>query len=169
MCPKLIELLSWNGPTVHVCMLARASTKTFVSRINIRQPSPKKTARKIFDNRKIRSQGHLLAEVSLYGIVGSAGEEYVSFPVLLRRGSINHVCRKFKSQYNYQNIKLNYASSDIFSNRQPYSSPAQPTDSISNFLAYSTANLHEILTKYFTSAIVSFILPMSYIQITFVL
>ena len=26
MCPKLIELLSWNGPTVHVCcfMLARA-------------------------------------------------------------------------------------------------------------------------------------------------
>jgi len=47
MCPKLIELLSWNGPTVHVCcfMLARASTKTFVSRIDIRQPSPK-TAKK---------------------------------------------------------------------------------------------------------------------------
>ena len=43
MYPKLIELLSWNGPTVHVCcfMLARASTKTFVSRIHIRQPSPK--------------------------------------------------------------------------------------------------------------------------------
>ena len=45
MCPKLIELLSWNGPTVHVCcfMLARASTKTFVSRVqnqrkNLRQP-----------------------------------------------------------------------------------------------------------------------------------
>ena len=35
MCPKLIELLSWNGPTVHVCcfMLGRASTKTFVSRV----------------------------------------------------------------------------------------------------------------------------------------
>ena len=35
MCPKLIELLSWNGPTVHVCcfMLARASTKTFVSQV----------------------------------------------------------------------------------------------------------------------------------------
>ena len=35
MCPKLIELLSWNGPTVHVCcfMLARVSTKTFVSRV----------------------------------------------------------------------------------------------------------------------------------------
>ena len=47
MCPKLIELLSWNGPTVHVyCfMLARASTETFVSRIHIRQPSPK-TAKK---------------------------------------------------------------------------------------------------------------------------
>ena len=46
MCPKLIELLSWNGPTVHVCcfMLARASTKTFVSRVKknsekkLRQP-----------------------------------------------------------------------------------------------------------------------------------
>jgi len=35
MCPKLTELLSWNGPTVRVCcfMLARASTKTFVSRV----------------------------------------------------------------------------------------------------------------------------------------
>ena len=35
MCPKLIERLSWNGPTVHVCcfMLARASTKTYVSRV----------------------------------------------------------------------------------------------------------------------------------------
>ena len=42
MCPKLTELLSWNGPTVHVCcfMLARASTKTFVSRVQ------KKTAKK---------------------------------------------------------------------------------------------------------------------------
>ena len=41
MCPKLIELLSWNGPTVHVCcfMLVRASTKTFVIRISIRQPN----------------------------------------------------------------------------------------------------------------------------------
>jgi len=40
MYPKLIELLSWNGPTVHVfCfMSARASTKTFVSRIHIRYP-----------------------------------------------------------------------------------------------------------------------------------
>jgi len=48
MCPKLIELLSWNGPTVHVCwfMLARASTKTFVSRVQ-------KRAKKIFVNRKI--------------------------------------------------------------------------------------------------------------------
>ena len=55
MCPKLIELLSWNGPTVHVCcfMLARASTETFVSRIHIRQPSPK-NSEKIFVSRKIR-------------------------------------------------------------------------------------------------------------------
>ena len=50
----------WNGPTVHVCcfMLARASTKTFVSQV-------RKTAKKIFVSRKIRQQGHSLAEVSL--------------------------------------------------------------------------------------------------------
>ena len=67
MCPKLIELVSWNGPTVHVwCfMLARASTKTFVSRIDIRQPSSK-NSEKIFVSRKIRQQCHSLAEVSLY-------------------------------------------------------------------------------------------------------
>ena len=60
MCPKMIELLSWNDPTVHVCcfMLARASTKTFVSRIHIRYPSPnslaesKKRVKKIFISRK---------------------------------------------------------------------------------------------------------------------
>ena len=42
MCLKLIELLSWNGPTVHVCyfVLARASTKTFVNRV-------KKTAKNL--------------------------------------------------------------------------------------------------------------------------
>ena len=63
MCPKLIELLSWNDPTVHVCcfMLARASTKTFISRIHIRQPSPK-MAKKIFVSQKIRQQVHSLAE-----------------------------------------------------------------------------------------------------------
>ena len=49
MCPKLIERLWWNGPTVHVyCfMLARTSTKIFVSRVQ-------KTAKKIFVSRKIR-------------------------------------------------------------------------------------------------------------------
>ena len=48
MCPKLIELLSWNGPTVHVCcfILARASTKTFVSRIHIRYPNPNNSKKK---------------------------------------------------------------------------------------------------------------------------
>ena len=73
MCPKLIELLSWSGPTVHVCcfMLARASTKTFVSRIHIRQPS-QKTAKKIFVSRKIRQQGHSLAEVSLFNEISPA-------------------------------------------------------------------------------------------------
>jgi len=49
MCRKLMELLSWNGPTVHVCcfMLARASTETFISRFQ-------KTAKKIFVSWKIR-------------------------------------------------------------------------------------------------------------------
>ena len=48
ICQKLNELLSWNGLTVHVCcfMLARASTKTFVSRIRIRWPSPKNSGKK---------------------------------------------------------------------------------------------------------------------------
>ena len=43
------KISSWNGPTVHVCcfMLARASTKTFVSRVQ-------KTAKTIFVSRKIR-------------------------------------------------------------------------------------------------------------------
>ena len=61
------KLSSWSGPTFHVCcfMLARASTKTFVSRIHIRQLSPK-NREKIFVSRKIRQQGHSLAEVSLY-------------------------------------------------------------------------------------------------------
>jgi hypothetical protein len=42
------KISSWNGPIVHVCcfMLARASTKTFVSRIH-------KTAKKIFVSRGI--------------------------------------------------------------------------------------------------------------------
>ena len=62
MCPNLNELLSWNGPTLHVCcfMLARASTKTFFSRIQ------KKNSEKIFASRKILQQGHSLAEVSQY-------------------------------------------------------------------------------------------------------
>ena len=49
MCTKLTELLSWNDPTVHVCcfMLGRASTKTFVRRVQ-------KTAEKVFFSRKIR-------------------------------------------------------------------------------------------------------------------
>ena len=55
MCPKLIELLSWNGPTVHVCcfMLARAYTKTFVTE-SVFVSRVQKTAKKIFVSRKIR-------------------------------------------------------------------------------------------------------------------
>ena len=49
---SLVKISSWNGPTVHVCcfMLARASTKTFVSRV-----------------RKQREKSSL-AEVSLYSV-----------------------------------------------------------------------------------------------------
>ena len=43
------KISSWKGPTVHVCcfILARASTKTFVSRV-------RRTAKKIFVSRNIR-------------------------------------------------------------------------------------------------------------------
>ena len=43
------KISSWNGPTVHVCcfMLVCASTKTFVSRIHIRQPSPKNSEKNL--------------------------------------------------------------------------------------------------------------------------
>ena len=62
MCPKLMELLSWNGPTVHVCcfMLVRAHP------LKHSLAESKKTAKKIFVNRKIRKQGHSLAVVSLH-------------------------------------------------------------------------------------------------------
>ena len=60
------QISSWNGPTAHICCftLARASTKTFVSRIHIRKLSPKNSEKIV--SRKIRQQGHSLAEVSLY-------------------------------------------------------------------------------------------------------
>ena len=47
--PKRVHFSSWNGPTVHVCcfMLARASTKTFISRIHIHQPSPKNSEKNL--------------------------------------------------------------------------------------------------------------------------
>ena len=72
------KISSWNGPTVHVCcfMLACASTKTFVSRINIRQPSPK-NSEKIFVSRKIRQQGHSLTEVSVYSLDSSSAVQSV--------------------------------------------------------------------------------------------
>jgi hypothetical protein len=59
----------WNGPTVHVCcfMLARASTKTFVSRV-------RKTAKKIFVSRKN----------SLAGSLVSRGVTVLEFEVCIR-------------------------------------------------------------------------------------
>ena len=63
MCPKLIELLSWNGPTIHVCcfMLTRASTKTFVSRIHIRQPNPYSLAEYKNNGKNLRQPKNSLA------------------------------------------------------------------------------------------------------------
>ena len=64
MCPKLIELLSWNGPTVNVCcfMLARASTKTFVSRVQkkrkyLRQPKNSLTGSLVSRGITVKSRG----------------------------------------------------------------------------------------------------------------
>ena len=62
ICPKLIERLSWNGPTVRVCcfMLACASTKTFVSRIHICQPSPKTAKKSLLAEKFVSSVTHYL-------------------------------------------------------------------------------------------------------------
>ena len=82
------KISSWNGLTIHVCcfMLARASTKTFVTRTHIRQLSPK-NSEKIFVSRKIRQQGHSLAEVSLYcgcQLLYSTETQGTEFGVLVR-------------------------------------------------------------------------------------
>ena len=61
MCPKLIELLSWNGPTVHVCcfMSARASNKTFrqlnpYSLVDFKKQRKKSSLAEKFDSRVTR-------------------------------------------------------------------------------------------------------------------
>ena len=61
MCPKLIEPLSWNGPTVHVCCLCQRAHPLKHS-----LAESKRQRIKIFLSRKIRQKGHSLAEVSLY-------------------------------------------------------------------------------------------------------
>ena len=68
MCPKLIELLSWNGPTVHVCcfMLARASTKTFVSRIHIRFSSPKNSEKNLRQPKKSLAGSLVSRGITIY-------------------------------------------------------------------------------------------------------
>ena len=70
MCPKLIELLSWNGPTAHVCrfMLARASTKTFVNRIHIRQPSPKKQRKNLRQPKNWLAESFVSRGITVLGI-----------------------------------------------------------------------------------------------------
>ena len=67
MCPKFIELLSWNGPTVHVCcfMLARASTKTFVSRIHIRQPGPKNSGKNLLQPKNSLARSLVSRDISV--------------------------------------------------------------------------------------------------------
>ena len=97
MCPKLIELLSWNGPTVHFCC---ASIKAFVSRIHILQPSPK-TAKKVFVSRKNRQQGHSLAEVSLYYVADiNNGSAERNVPTLLEEKTQTLTLLAFKRAHN---------------------------------------------------------------------
>ena len=80
-------------------MLVRASTKTFVSRIYIRQPSPK-NREKIFVTQNIRQQGHSLAEVSLYlGSFIYICSEYSSVLTVA-------VCHHFSTQSQVQLIYL---------------------------------------------------------------
>ena len=91
MCPKLIELLSWNGPTVHVCcfMLARASTKTFVSQIQ-------KTAKK-----KSSLAEKLVSKATRQPRYHSIYENFVIYPKIWLRNSLRpqmqFVCKTLKS------------------------------------------------------------------------
>ena len=82
ICPKLTETLSWNGPTVHVCcfMLARASTKTLVSRIHIRQPSPKNSEKNLR-----QPKNSLAGSLVSRGITVYYCAQLLTFHVLCRR------------------------------------------------------------------------------------
>ena len=81
ICPKLTELLlsSWNGPTVHVCcfMLARASTKTFVSRIYIRQPSPKNREKNLRQTKNSLAGSLVSRGITVLGTGHSSGPQVV--------------------------------------------------------------------------------------------
>ena len=84
MCPKLIELLSWNGPTVHVCwfMLVRAHPLKHSLAESIFVSLVQKNSEKIFVSRKIRQQGHSLAEVSLCVTDGGRTDQTVDHALL---------------------------------------------------------------------------------------
>ena len=66
------KISSWNGPTVHICcfMLAHTSTKTFVSRIHIRQPvritAKKSSLAEKFVSRVTRQPRYHCTNVSVY-------------------------------------------------------------------------------------------------------
>ena len=97
------KISSWNCPTVHVCcfMLARASTKTFVSRV--------KKQRKFFVSRKIRWQGHSLAEESLYLVSGNYTEISANtYDIISNVIGVNWKSILQKETYRYQteNIML---------------------------------------------------------------
>ena len=122
MCPKLIELLFWNGPTVHVwCfVLARAFTKTSVSRVQ-------KTDNSIYDfrlpprcRRDLRSSGILrsvewwdrwVGPKRRYGITtlrcvitqksADLNDQYFTPPGLTPAGSI--ICTTDISRYRHGN------------------------------------------------------------------
>ena len=71
---QMEKISSWNGPTAHVCcfMLARASTKTFISRI-------RKTAKKIFVSQKNSLAGSLVSRgITVFGTYRTIFREMIN-------------------------------------------------------------------------------------------
>ena len=107
MCPELTELLSWNGPTVHVCcfMLACASAKTFVSRV---QKTAKKSslAEKFVSRVTRQPRYHCTFEFKFqqrkdyYRLTINVRNSCISFR-LTRRNKLIHPCSVFMSNHLY--------------------------------------------------------------------
>ena len=136
MCPKLIELLSWNGPTVHVCcfMLARASTKTFVSRgINILSLIG------IYFQANIRTSLYKSLCVFLYSMYTSA--QYINIISMIP---------------NYMNKKINIHFSDFCSaGSSLHFVTTDPQTSYHN-LSFRFLSLYSFISFYYTKVVSPF-------------